>query len=150
VDTSTAAACGSRQLRQSMIPSRRENTDANETSAASGTRACSQLSRAQSPDVQSEPIIRPRPARCSRMTTARSNSSTGCAAPGARIGLPSVTMPSTRSGRRPARPRASSPPRLCPMTMTLRPRLSAMASTRRSRASDAAWVQPTFACMVDR
>ena len=35
-----------------------------------------------SPEVQSSPIIRPRPARCSRVSTLRSNSRIGCAAPG--------------------------------------------------------------------
>ncbi len=70
--------------------------------------------------MQSSPIIRPRPARWSRVSTLRSNSRIGCAAPGARIGLPRVTMPSTRSGRRPASPRAIRPPRLCPTIVTLR------------------------------
>jgi hypothetical protein len=106
----------------------------NPTPPASGAWACSQLSRAQSPDVQSSPIIEPSPARRSAMTRARSNASTGCTAPGASIGLPIVMIPSTRSGRRAAIPRASRPPRLCPMIVTLRSRRIVIASTRRSSA----------------
>ncbi len=72
------------------------------------------------------------------------------AAPGASSGLPSVTMPPTRSGRRAASPRASRPPRLCPTIVTRRSRLVAIASMRRSSASVAARVQPTLACIVER
>ena len=61
-----------------------------------------------------------------------------------------VAVPSTRSGRRAASPRASRPPRLCPTIVTLRSRFVAIASIRRSRASEAARVHPTLACIVER
>lgn len=150
METSTVRAWLSRQLRQSMIPSRREKTDVKSKPSGSGVRAWSQLSCAHSPDVQSSPIIPPSPALRSLTIRARSSSSSECAAPGASIGLPSVTMLSTRSGRRAAMPRASSPPRLWPTMLTLRSRLIAMVSMRRSRVSEAAWVHPTLACIVER
>jgi hypothetical protein len=34
--------------------------------------------------------------------------------------------------------------------LTFRSRFTAIASMRRSKASDACWVQPTFACIVER
>jgi len=150
VATSTVSAAGSRLLRQSTTPSRREKIEVNDTLLPSFACDCSQLSLAQSPEVQSRPIIVRSPARRSTMTMARSKARTECTAPGASIGLPIVMMPSTRSGRRTAMLRASSPPRLWPMIVTLRSRLITMDSMRRSSAEDACCVQPTFACMVER
>ena len=87
----------------------------NVTSLGSGVRACSQLSWAHSPEVQSYPH-HPAEAGLAELESSgpRSSSSSECAAPGARIGLPSVTTPSTRSGRRAATPRARRPPQAVP------------------------------------
>ena len=77
------------------------------------------------------------PARVSLLSSWASQASTRCTAPGASTGLPMLTMPSTRSGRRAARPRASMPPRLCPTIVTLRSRRVAIDSRRRSIRSAA-------------
>ena len=72
-------------------------------------------------------------------------------APGASIGLPIVTMPETRSGRRTARPRASMPPRLCPTMLHPACRVgAAIDSSRASSWAAALSVQPTLAWMWER
>ena len=60
------------------------------------------------PATQSSDIRPGTPARLSRTSTATLAERLTWWAPGASIGLPMVTMPDTRSGRRTARPRASS------------------------------------------
>ena len=79
----------------------------------------------------------PTPARLSRVRISASHASTGCTAPGASTGLPIVTMPATRSGRRMARPRAIRPPRLWPTSVTLLSRRIAIDSSRRSSIAGA-------------
>ena len=66
-------------------------------------------------------------------------------APGASTGLPMVTMPLTRSGRRAAMPRASMPPRLCPTICTRCSRRATIASSRDSIISAVSRVQPMLA-----
>ena len=66
------------------------------------------------------------------------------------VGAPSVTRPSTRSGRRTATTRASTPPRLWPTSVTRRPVRSASASTRCSRRRQYSSEQPTLARMPAR
>ena len=61
------------------------------------------------------------------------------------VGEPSVTMPSTRSGRRTASARANTPPRLWPTIETFRPAGSAKPSRRASSRAQASSEQPTLA-----
>ena len=61
------------------------------------------------------------------------------------VGEPSVTMPSTRSGRRTASARANTPPRLWPMIETFWPVCSAKPSSRASSRAQASSEQPTLA-----
>ena len=92
------------------------------TSGGSGRRLSSKLARAQSPATHSSAIRPGTPARLSRTSASRLRANVAWWAPGASIGLPRVTMPETRSGRRTARPRAIMPPRLWPTIRTRRPR----------------------------
>ena len=117
VRTSTCSAAGSRQARQSTMPSRLR-VDRGEARprgrAAPGSPPSS--ARAHSPPKQSA-LIMPAEAgpACSRVEhlgVPGEHRVDGARAPAP--GCPSLTMPSTRSGRRAARPRASMPPRLCP------------------------------------
>ena len=66
------------------------------------------------------------------------------------VGAPSVTMPDTRSGRRVATTRASTPPRLWPTSATLLPVRAASASSRSSIRSQASCEQPMLARMPAR
>ena len=89
--------------------------------------------RAQLPATHSSDISPGTPARLSRTSTSTLVVSSTWWAPGASIGLPMVTIPEIRSGRRTARPRASMPPRLWPTMWTRLPRLIAIDSIRVSR-----------------
>ena len=114
----------------------------------SGCRLSSKLCRAQSPATQSSR----HQARARRRGSAgpgrrRSASASAWWAPGASIGLPIVTMPGTRSGRRTASPRASMPPRLWPTICTRRPRRSDDRLEPASSWAAASSVQPTLAWM---
>ena len=122
----------------------------NASSGSIGSLLSSKLSRAHSPPKQSELIIPRKPARVSRASISASQASTLWMAPGASTGLPMLTMPSIRSGRREASPRASMPPRLWPTMVTLRSRRIAIVSMRRSRRSAASRVQPTFTWICER
>ena len=79
----------------------------------------------------------------------RSNSRIGCAAPGARIGLPSVTMPSTRSGRATGQAARDQAAEAVPDDRHLAPALGSRSPRCAARAASAASrVQPTLACIV--
>ena len=114
------------------MPSRRDQIEVKPTPGGTGRRLSSKLCRAQPPPTQSSDIRPGTPARLSRTSTSTLAVSVRWWAPGASIGLPSVTIPDTRSGRRTARPRASIPPRLCPTIRTRLPRRSAIDSSRAS------------------
>ena len=122
----------------------------NETPSGSGSRLSSKLCRAHSPATQSSDISPGTPARLSRTSISTLAVSATWWAPGASIGLPRVTMPETRSGRRTARPRASMPPRLCPTIWTRVPRRIAIDSSRVSSWAAALSVQPTLAWIEER
>ena len=120
------------------------------TSGGSSARAWAKLSWAQCPATQSSAIRLRMPARLSRTSRSTLRASDMWWAPGASIGLPIVTIPATRSGRRAATPRASIPPRLCPTIRTREPRRWVISSSRSSSWAAAASVQPTLARMSAR
>ena len=93
------------------------------------------------------PGTRPVP---SAPTSPTCSSTSGCTRSMPTVGAPSVTMPDTRSGRRAATTRASTPPRLWPMIATRWPVRAASASSRSSIRSHASCEQPTLARMPAR
>src|SRR3954447_20256346 len=119
--TSTWRAAGSRQARQSTIPSLREYTATNSTSSGNGPVTCSRASAQHSPRPHSR-VNRPgTPAVSSRPSAVTCARTSGWTAIWSTTGEPRQTIRSTRSGRRTARMRAIVPPRLWPVIVPPRP-----------------------------